>query len=405
MNTNRDQNTLLGKLYVLDLADEKAGFCSKLLADMGARVVKIEQPGGDRSRRIGPFLKDSPHPEGSLSFLYNNTNKLGITLNLAHSEGKRLFFHLVERTDVIVETFPPGYMERLGLGYEVLSHRRPGLILTSVTGFGRNGPRKDFASCDLVASAYGGQMYVTGSENEAPLKIYGEQSYVTASLFAAIGILLALRKRGQFGTGEHIDISLQEAVASTLDHVMVRYFYEQMIPKRGGSLHWNHLFCMMPCKDGFIRMTINWQWETLVEWLENEGMADDLIDEKWKDEAYRRDNVDHIIEVLGRWTKTHSVDELFESGQLMNFPWAPVRSPEEIVASPQLNARGFFTNSDHAETGDRMRYPGLPFQFSPPFEVPRKRAPSVGEDNVSIYHGELGISKEELKRLYDMGAI
>ena len=140
MNVNNSQNTFIGKLCVLDLADEKASFCSKLLADMGARVVKTEPPGGDPSRRIGPFLKNSPHPEGSLSFLYNNTNKLGITLNLAHSEGKKLFFHLVERADVIVETSSPGYMEGLGLGYEVLSHKRPGLILASVTGFGQYGP-------------------------------------------------------------------------------------------------------------------------------------------------------------------------------------------------------------------------------------------------------------------------
>jgi len=405
MNAHPKKNTPFGTLCVLDLSDEKASFCSKLLADIGARVIKIEQPGGDPSRRIGPFLKDSSHDEGSLSFLYNNTNKLGITLNLVHPEGKRLFFHLVKRTDVIVETGPPGYMEGLGLGYEVLRQRRPKLILASVTGFGQSGPRKQDASCGLVASAYGGQMYVTGSPQQAPLKFYGEQPHVTASLFAAIGILLALRKRARSGEGEHIDISLQEAVASTLDHVMVRYFYEQFVPRREGTLHWNRLYCTMPCKDGFIRMTVNWQWDTLVEWLEQEGMAEDLIDKEWQDEAYRRDNVDHILEVLGRWTKTHSVNELFESGQLMNFPWAPVHSPQEILASPQLETRGFFVDPDQPGTSAGPKYPGLPYRFSPPLDLPRKRAPSIGEDNVSIYHGELGISLEELKRIHAVGAI
>jgi crotonobetainyl-CoA:carnitine CoA-transferase CaiB-like acyl-CoA transferase len=188
--------------------DEKPAL-SKLLANLGADVVKIERPGGDASRKIGPFWGDRPHPEGSLFFNYHNTNKRGITLNLENSVGREIFLRLVKRSDVVVETFPPGYLRELGLDFEVLREGNPGLIMASVTGFGQKGLRNRYKSCDIVASAFGGQMYVSGSPVTAPLKPFGEQSYYAASLFAAIGILLALRKRKQSGKGEHLDISLQ----------------------------------------------------------------------------------------------------------------------------------------------------------------------------------------------------
>src|SRR4030042_3860469 len=228
MEANDRKFSLLEGMRILDLADEKASFCSKLLADMGASVIKVERPGGDLSRKMGPFLGDFPHPERSLFFLHNNTNKLGITLNLEHSEGKRIFRRLVDRVDVVVESFSAGYLKDLGLSFEILSRTNPKLILVSVTGFGQEGPRSQYKSCDIVSSAFGGQMYVSGSPSTPPLKPFGEQSYYTSSLFAAIGILLTLRKRGHTGQGEHIDISLQESVASTLDHVIVQYFNEKL---------------------------------------------------------------------------------------------------------------------------------------------------------------------------------
>ena len=146
----------LAGLRVLDLADDKASFCSRLLADMGAEVIKVEKPGGDISRWAGPFWRNIPHPERSLPFWYNNTSKLGITLNLESKEGQEIFRRLSQRVDVIVETFPPGYLEGLGLGYEALSRTNPGLILASVTGFGHDGPYREYKSCDIVASALGG---------------------------------------------------------------------------------------------------------------------------------------------------------------------------------------------------------------------------------------------------------
>ena len=268
-----------------------------------------------------------------------------------------------------------------------------------MTGFGQNGPRSKYKSCDIVTSAFGGQMYVSGSPLTTPLKPFGEQSYYVASLFAACGILLALRKRNQSGKGEHIDISLQEAVASTLEHVMIQYFYERIVPKRQGNLHWNNSFSILPCKDGHILISLFQQWETLVEWMDTEGMSGDLKEERYKEEEYRFRNLDHIMEIIQQWTKTHTTNELFELGQLMHFPWGPVYSPEEVLDSRQLIERGFFIDVDHPEIGASIRYPGVPYKFNLFSLNQWKRAPFIGEDNIKIYQEELGLSEEEIRRL------
>jgi crotonobetainyl-CoA:carnitine CoA-transferase CaiB-like acyl-CoA transferase len=402
---SEEQEGLLQRLRILDLADEKASTCSKLLADLGASVIKIERPGGDPSRQVGPFFGPSPSPEGSLFFWHSNSNKRGITLDIEKNEGKEIFFRLLKKTDVVVESFDPGYLEALGLGFDVLSERNPALILASVTGFGQNGPRSQYRSCDLVASAFGGQMFVSGSPSTPPLKPCGEQSSYVTSLYSAIAILLALRKRRLTGKGEHIDISAQECVASTLDHVLVRYFYDRVIPGRHGNVSWNNASFILPCKDGHIHLSVASQWETLVEWMEGEEMAEDLPDDKWKDEGYRLQNIDHVMDILQRWTRTHSVQELFELGQSMRFPWAPVSSPDDVLKSPQLGARAFFIDVDHPELGTTLKYPGMPYKLSPPFEKQWKRAPLIGEDNIQIYEGELGLSTEELRRLSSMKVI
>ncbi len=394
---------LLKGIQVLDLADERASFCSKLLADLEARVIKIERPGGDPSRKIGPFIDDSPHPERSLRFFHNNTNKLGITLNLVHEDGKKIFLKLLQKTDIIVETLP-GLLRQNGLAFDALRSENIGLIHVSVSAFGEDDPR-NYRACDLVASAFGGQMYVTGSPSTPPLKPFGDQSYFTASLFAAVSILLALRKRAQTGKGEHVDISLQESVTSTLDHVMVRYFHENTIAKRLGRLYWNYSFCIFSCKDGHILLAPFQQWETLVEWMKDEGMAGDLAEVKYLEEEYRLAHIDHILQVLEQWTRTHTVQELFETGQLIRFPWAPVSSLKDVISNPQLRAREFFVGVEHPEINKSISYPRSPYKCSSSSTHRWRRAPLVGEDNIRIYQGELGLSEAEYERLLSLGVI
>ncbi len=388
----------------MDLADEKASFCSKLLADLGAEVIKIERPGGDASRWIGPFWQNTPHPERSLPFWHNNSNKLGITLNLEKKDGQRILRQLASKTDVVIETFPPRYLKKLELDYESLSQINSRLISASVTGFGQSGPHKQYKSCDIIASATGGQMCVCGAPDTPPLKPYGEQSYYIASLFAAIGILIALRERKHSGKGQHIDISLQEAVAATLEHVLVRYFYDNVVSQRQGGSRQNNSFCLLPCKDGYILLMIARDWDILVEWLDSEGMASDLKEEKWQDEQYRRQHWNHIVDILTYWTKTHTRAELFKLAQLMHLPWAPVASQEEAVNSTHLLARNFFVSVEHPELANTgltphiYKYPGAPYKFSSS-TMKLRRAPLIGEHNTQVYQEKLGLSISDLERL------
>ena len=380
MKVKRGNRAILSGVRLIDVSDEKGSFCSKLLADMGATVLKIEKPGGDASRMTGPFRGDSPNSERSLSFLNDLANKGRITLNIECPADKERFTQLIKETDILVETSSPGYMDELGLGYESLKEKNQRLIMASITGFGQTGPRKGFKSCDLIASAFGGQMYVSGSPSMPPVPQFGNQSYLTASLFTAVGILLALRARKRSGRGDYLDISLQEAVASCLDHVLVRYFHEKVVATRQGNRHWNHFFVILECKDGFIQLTPFYCWETLVEWLDSEGMAEDLCDERWHDAGYRIVHADHVIEVLRAWTMTHAKKELFELGQLMRFPWAPVCSPEDVLESPQLKARAFFVDFKESALPNVLRHPGLPYKSSISLPDPLTPSSSFSED-------------------------
>ncbi len=371
---------------VLDLTDERGILCPRLLADMGAEVIRVEKPGSPES-----------------PFYWEKLGKRAITLDIEAKPGQELFRRLVKTADALVESFPPGYLEGLGLGYHELGRINPRLVMASVTDFGQSGPYRDYRSCDLVANALGGQICVCG-EPQSPLKPFGDQSYYLASIFAAIGVLLALWNRHSSGKGQHIDISLEECVASALDHVLVRYFYQGVVAKRRGGLYWNGAFGIFPGRDGYILLSLFHQWETLVEWLASEGMAEDLIDEKWLERDYRLKHLDHVIEVLERWTRSHAVAELVEKGQLMRFPWAEVASISGLMASPQLEARNFWVEVEHPQTGKKYKFPGAPAKLSrSPLRV-GSRAPRAGEHNKEVYQ-KLGLSEKEIKDLIKDGVI
>lgn len=390
---------LLSDFNILDLTDYKGSFCSKLLADMGSRVIKIEKPLCRRPRPCRSFPENRPWTENLSSFLYHNNNKLGITLDIEKPEGRIIFLSLVKKYDIIIETFPVGYLKKNGLDYNKLKKENPKLIMASISGFGQNGPRKDHIPCDIVLSAYGGHMAVSGSSSAGPLRLFGDQSYYSSSLFAAVAVIIAVSRRRITGKGAHLDISLQESVTATLDHVMPTYFTDGTVAGRQGPHSWNGMFSVLPCKDGFIQITLFYQWETLIEWLDDEGMAEDLNDKRWLDEDYRRENIGHVIKILSRWTKKHPVNELFKLGQLMNFPWAPVQSIPDLIDCPQLKSRNFFLPVHHSGFKITTQHPGIPFKINGVRTAISKGAPTIGQDNIKIYHDELGISKKELDRL------
>ncbi len=385
------KETILSGYRVLDLTDDKGMFCSRLLADMGAEVIRVEKPWEDSAESLFSWA--------------NNTGKRSITLNIEGKEGQEIFKRLAQAADIIVESYSPGYLAALGIGYPELGKINSRLIMASITNFGQSGPYRDYNSTDLVAGALGGQMYVCGEPEMPPLKPFGQQAYYSAGLFAAVGILLALRHRHTTGRGQYIDVSLQECVAATLDHVLVRYLYEGIVAKRQGSLYWNNAFRIFPCRDGHILLSLFQQWETLVEWLAADGMAEDLANEKWQDREERLKHLGHIIDILERWTRSHTVADLVEQGQLMHFPWAEVTSIPKLMDSPQLKERDFWVEVERPETGRKHKFPGVPCKLSrSPWQV-GSRVSSLSEDNMAIYQGELGLSEDEIEALVRKGII
>jgi len=385
MMVREENKSILNDIVVLDLADEKGSFCSRLLADLGAFVIKVEKPQGDSSRHIGPFY--TPYPEGksySLSFIYNNLNKRSITLDIQTDQGKREFMKLIKKADVLVETPVPEGQEGYNLNPADLSGLNPRLIHLSITAFGRNGPKQSHQISGCTASASGGQMYVCRNGSGKPVKLYGTQSYYTASLYGAVAVLLNLMKSEATGAGSYIDLSIQESVASTLDHVMVDYFSTGTISKQQDPNSYDRNFTLLPCRDGHILISIQQNWETLTEILAAENIDCDLSGKKWLRQRFREDHFGHVVEVLKGWTAKHAKQELFELGQAMRFPWAPVALPEEIRKSPQLRFRKFFTEIALDEEMLKITLPGSPYIFSS-YPPPSPKQPlSAGEHTSQI---------------------
>ena len=392
---------ILQGIRVFELADDSASFCGKLLVDFGADVIKVEKPRGDSSR---PAPDDFFSSLGSPSYLYHNCNKRSITLDFEQAAGLEILVELVSRADVLLESCPPGTLDKLGLAYEVLRDRNPRLVYASVTAFGQTGRYRHWKSCDLVAGACGGQASVTGLPNREPLKLGGTQALYLGSLHAALGIVMALIQRNATGRGDRLDISLQEAVASGLDHVLVRYFSTGAVAARCGSRNWNGLSFIVPCSDGWLQIFPFQQWDTLVDWMNAEDMAGPLSDPLYKEAEYRRTHFEIVEQTISRWTRMHTRAELFETAQLMGFPWAPVCTLPEVLASPQLNERDFFVPLKGVR--DSMLQPGPPYLFlTSVASAQRSSSPAPGRENMQVYRDELGFSEAELERLASIGVI
>jgi len=395
----------LSDLRVLDLTDIKGALCAKLFGDMGADVLKIEPPGGDVMRRIGPFLNGKPHRERSLLFWFYNTSKRAITLDLNQTAGQELFKNMVVKADIVVESAAPGTLAQLGLGYDDLKQINPNIVLTSITPFGQTGPYKAYRASDIVAEAVGGMMWTNGFPDEAPLHGMGLQAYHSASFFAAIGTMSALWARDALGEGQWVDVSMQEAAAGAVEHIAPFYHQGLGIEKRQGSLHWSRYFRVAKCRDGYVMHCSLGDWTSLVEWVKGDGKARDLDDAHWEDLTYRKENAEHLFDILDDWAADCSVAELMEGAQLRRIPYAMVRPPEALVDDPQLNDRGFFSEVEHPELNQSFRYPGGPSRFTAtPWRITR-RPPLLGEHNNEVYSGELGLAAGQLAELAATGVI
>ncbi len=376
---------------VLELADEKGAYCGKLFADMGAEVVKIEPPGGDPTRRLAPFWGDRADPDRGLFFLYHGAGKKSVILDLARAEDRAQFRALAAGADVVIETLAPGALDTLDLGYDALAAANPGLVLTSITGFGQTGPRRDWRASDLVVNALGGAAAVTGEPEDPPVALAGSQAWVSASLVAAAASLIALRYAARTGRGQHVDVSAQEAVASvsTISGVG-KWLEDGVIPKRMGSaLSASVPSGSYPCKDGPIYLMVNRpaHWRALAEWVHectgNEEILDPMFEGPSSSRVEHRELLDLFI---SEHTRQLTVEEVYREGQRRHLAFTPLHTATGVTRDAQLEARGYFAELTAAD-GSVLRAPGAPYRHS---RTPWARAgpvPRAGEHGPALSSG------------------
>ena len=407
-DTDSPEGALEG-IRVLDLAGPIGVYSCKLLADLGADVIKVERPGGDPMRLRGPFYHDEVHPEKSLYHFFFNTSKRSVTLNLECADGGEAFKRLVRTAAIVVETYAPGYLERLGLGYNELRAINPGLIMTSITPFGQTGPYRDYKSSDLVGSALGGLTNLVGDPGERPAWALSEVAYHQVSVNASTATLIALYHRDSTGEGQYIDVSMHEAVSMLQSHAVQAWEVLGDLKTRTGRMRVGAGSGLYRCKDGYVTTTLRGgpPLQFLCEWLDEEGIEHDFWDEQWGDMLFRRqpENIAHMEEILEPFFLKYTKRELAEKGQGGHLSIMPIYDPKEVTEDPHLNARNFFVDVEHPELGDTLTYTGAPYGLSEtPWRI-RRRAPLIGEHNQEIYQGELGYSKEQLALLKASGAI
>ena len=417
--------TALSDIRVLDLTQDLGSYCTKLLADLGADVIKIEPPSGDPARNVPPFYHDEAGLERSLYFFNLNTNKRSLTVDLTSPAARAALEKLVPTADVVVESFAPGYLDGLGLGYDALTKLRSDIILTSVTGFGQSGSHAAFLSPDIVGVAMGGIMWLAGSPQDPPNLPPCYQGYISASIQAAAGTTMALYHRDVTGEGQHIDVSMQEAVLIAQETAMQQYDLQGSVRTRTGvrgALPIN-VPAMGPyeASDGWIWSYVGAPggaaWTELLAWMVSEGKAEDLTGEPYNSviaelnmrfltavvlnpasAKEKGPTLKHIDDVLLAFFKSKPKWELYEQGQRRRLLIGIVSNPEDLAKNPQLNARAWFQDIAHPELNDTLRYPGPPYRLSEtPWRIVR-RPPLLGEHNDEVLGG-IGYSAGDIATL------
>ena len=384
-----------------------AAYCTKMMADMGAEVIKVEEPGrGDEARSYGPFPNDLPHPEKSGLFLYLNSNKRGITLDPKTALGRRIFLELLREADILVENNPPQSMKEMGLDYSKLKKINPSLIMTSITPYGQTGPYKDYKGYDLNAQVLGGLSTVLGSPDREPLTFQPSQGHYQGAISGAAATMVALFARETNGRGQQVDISEMQTMASFQRGAIMPSFKFKGLTgtrnaHRGAIAQWP--YGVFPCKDGYFTiMTLEFDhWQTFARAI---GSPEWATDPKYTDQFVMAEYADELEAHLISWTIEHTMKEIAEISHKNNLPFQPVNNMEGLASSEQLKAREYFLELDHPEAG-RLKYPGAGAKLS---KTPWKNdcpAPLLGEHNEEIYCKQLGYSLEELAGLRRVGII
>jgi len=403
----QSRDLMLGHYRVLDLTDEKGWLCGKILGDLGADVIKIEKSGGDPGRNNGPFYHDIPDPEKSLYWFAYNTSKRGITLNIETADGKEVFKRLTKTADFVIESFPPGYLADLGLDYSTLSKINPRIIVTSITPFGQEGPYKDYQAPDLVAEAMSGMLYVMGDTDRPPVRFSVEQAYCMAGAHGAAGSLIAHHYRELTGGGQHVDVSIQEALMAALTAINSLWWGAKTVLKRQGIMETRvHLRrpVLFQCRDGQVSFVLVTAFmadkqAALVDWMDSEGMAGDLKDVDWRSydlATITQEQLDAWLEPIKKFFMTHTKSEISEEAAKRNMFIYPVSNTKDIMENKQLEARDFWQPVQHPELLTSIVYPGAIFKATETDWRISSRAPLIGEHNTDIYENELSFSRDEL---------
>jgi crotonobetainyl-CoA:carnitine CoA-transferase CaiB-like acyl-CoA transferase len=381
----------LDGIRVLELTDESAEYCGRLLAGLGADVVKVEPPDGAPSRHIGPFLDDEPGPDRSLAFWADNVGKCSVVLggDSADVDGQEdsddALLALCDVADVLVHTLRPAQAAARRLDYDALHARAPGLVVCAVTPFGSDGPWADYLADDLVLMALGGSMaacgYGPGPDgvyDTPPLASHGDQAWRTASTYAAIAVLGALAWRTESGQGQLIDVSAHECSASMTEWHLMTYLCSGGVHRRGPHP-------TLTAADGRQVAALNPDFlgphvfAGMLEMLEDEGVAGPLSDPAFADPAHRAGNYREVWRALKRLAAKHDGETLYQLGQGAGLPWGVIRSPDEVLDDRHLRARGHFVELEHPELGRSVTYPGAPFLAHASPWVMHRRPPLLGE--------------------------
>ncbi len=421
MGTEKNEETMLGSYRVLDLSDDKGFYCGQLLGSLGADVIKVEIPGGDLTRNIGPFLHDVPDMDKSLYWMGYNTNKRGITLDIETSDGKKIFEKLVSSADVVIDTFEPGYLKKIGFDYDSLVQINPKIVLTSITHFGQSGPYSGLKASDLVCWGMSGMLFVTGDPDRYPVRVsHIPLTYLLASMDGALATAIALHWRATSAKGQHIDVSVQDSANKTAWMIHERWAVTGEEFPRGSSFYSVpnsdvKLRLVWPAKDGHIFYMIYTgafgaaEDGRLVKWLDEEGMADDYLKGiAWSTLEWRKqtsEEANRIHDYFARFFATKTKSELLEEALKRRIMLQPVSSARDLVEHPHLTARDYWQDVAYPQLDMTLRYP---VRFCLNSETPCKNwrsAPFIGEHNSEIYGDELGYSTSEIISLKEAGII
>ncbi len=384
----------LAGVKVIDLTHHIAGpYATKLLADFGADVLKVERPGGDPARRLPPFYHDQPDAEKSLPFLYLNTNKRSITLNLKSETGRSILMDLLADADAVVENFSPRVMPSLGLDAETLRQHNTKLVVASVSNFGQSGSWRDFRATEIVEYALGGLMYIFGAYDREPLKHALHQAQFKAGTNLASATLMALYHQRLTGEGQRVDVSIQESIASALRDVTNNYTYTGAVRRRQPN-HTGDLTRLRAVSDGYVLpnpgMGATLDWKVLVDFLE----APELDDERFDNASARLENAEALGDILDQIFATKQKQAIFYAAHQKRFIYGVIDSPEETLDNPQIQARGYYVPVQHPDLGE-ITFPGAPFLMSGSPWAVTDAAPRLGEHTGAVL-GEMGYSAQEL---------